>query len=128
MIRPEFLALMLYTLEMFRRGQWNFIRVELEHLDLMKKYQICYSEALPFVNDNGRFVLNTSNLVDFMNSEKEDKIKVELKQLFISVKKEKPKKKPKMAVEQPKNFEEYIEDYKQATRMINSNFKYISKE
>lgn len=82
-IRPEFLALILYTLEMLRRGQWNFIRVEYEHLEMMKVYQISYYEELPLIKlTNGQFVANEHNLLNLLNIEKQDKIRLQIKELF----------------------------------------------
>ena len=88
-IKPEFLALILYTLEMIRRAQWNFIRVEFEHFELVKGYQISYYEELPLVKlSNGKFITNEHNLLNILNIEKHDRIRLELKELFISLDKD----------------------------------------
>ena len=126
-IRPEFLALILYTLEMFRRGLWNFIRVEFEHLDLIKAYQISYYEELPFVKEeNGLFFLNEHNLINILNLNKYDKIKIEIKEIFKSGQKIKKIKNIQSKSNQDainkqitadciKNLKEYIIKYRQNT-------------
>ena len=89
-IKPEFLALILYTLEMVRRAQWNFIRVEYEHFELMKGYQISIYEELPLIKlSNGKFMTNEHNLLNILNIEKQDRIRLELKELFNSLEKNK---------------------------------------
>ena len=121
MIRPEFLALVLYVLEMFRRGLWNFIRVEYEHLDMLKKFQISYYEELPFVKSEGEFVINSDKMIDIMNLEKEDKLRLELREIFHDVK-GRDGKGNKSVNEGKRNdeefarmFESYLEKYKELT-------------
>ena len=128
-IRPEFLALILYTLEMIRRAQWNFIRVEYEHFELEKGYQISYYEELPLIKISHRkFMTNEHNLLNILKIEKRDRIRLELRELFNSLKKDKGNKKTKeetslshlkeekkyahYIVEQLK---QYLETYKQDT-------------
>ena len=85
MIRPEFFALIIFTLEMFRRGLWNFIRVEYENLNLINQYQISFFEELPFIKElNGMFTINEHKLVNILNFEKQDKIKMQLREIFQS--------------------------------------------
>ena len=68
MIRPEFFALIIFTLEMFRRGLWNFIRVEYENLNLINQYQISFFEELPFIKElNGMFTINEHKLLNILN-------------------------------------------------------------
>lgn len=127
MIKPEFLALILFTLEMLRRGLWNFIRVEYEHLDLIKKYQISYYEELPFVKSGGEFIVNQDNLMTILNFEKEDKIKLELKQIF---KEADLYKKTRISQNQNLNdiaetLEECLKDYK--TKTLNNIGGYAKK-
>ena len=123
MIRPEFLALMLFTLEMFRRGLWNFIRVEYEHLDMMKKFQISYYEELPFIKSHGQFIINEDNLINIINLEKEDKIKLELRQIFTEVKKVKTSQGLGVVEFSSEKLEKYLEEYKQRT--LNNTGNYI---
>lgn len=123
MIRPEFLALMLFTLEMFRRGLWNFIRVEYEHLDMMKKFQISYYEELPFIKSHGQFIINEDNLINIINLEKEDKIKLELRQIFTEVKKVKTSQGLGVVEFSSEKLEKYLEEYKQRT--LNNTGSYI---
>jgi hypothetical protein len=116
MIRPEFLALVLYVLEMFRRGLWNFIRVEYEHLDMLKKFQISYYEELPFVKSEGEFVINSDKMIDIMNLEKEDKLRLELREIFHDVKGNKSGNGSKRNDEEfARIFESYLEEYKELT-------------
>ena len=85
MIRPEFFALIIFTLEMFRRGLWNFIRVEYENLNLINQYQISFFEELPFIKElNGMFTINEHKLLNILNFEKQDKIKMQLREIFQS--------------------------------------------
>ena len=66
-ILPEFLALVLYTLEMIRRAIWNFIRVEFEHYELEKMYQISFYEELPLIKlSNGKFMTNEHHLLNIL--------------------------------------------------------------
>ncbi|MCQ2817789.1 MAG: hypothetical protein MJ252_11040, partial [archaeon] len=81
LIRPEFLGLILYLLEMIRRGQWNFIRVEYEQLDLIKKFQISYYEDLPFIKRRNKFFVNFENLYIF-GFDKKEKIKLQIKEIY----------------------------------------------
>ena len=85
-IRPEFLALVLYTLEMIRRAIWNFIRVEYEHYELEKMYQISLYEELPLIKlSNGKFKSNENKLLNILDTEKKDRIILELRELFNSL-------------------------------------------
>lgn len=89
-IRPEFLALVLYTLEMIRRAIWNFIRVEFEHFELEKMYQISYYEELPLIKlSNGKFKTNENLLLNILDTEKKDRMILELRELFNSLDKDK---------------------------------------
>ena len=89
-IRPEFLALVLYTLEMIRRAIWNFIRVEFEHFELEKMYQISFYEELPLIKlSNGKFKTNENKLLNILDVEKKDRMLLELRELFNSLDKDK---------------------------------------
>ena len=89
-IKPEFLALILYTLEMIRRAQWNFIRVEFEHFELVKGYQISYYEELPLIKlSNGKFTTNQHNLLNIIKITKHDRMRLELRELFNALEKDK---------------------------------------
>ena len=89
-IRPEFLAMVLYTLEMIRRAIWNFIRVEFEHFELEKMYQISYYEELPLIKlSNGKFKTNENLLLNILDTEKKDRMILELRELFNSLEKDK---------------------------------------
>jgi len=46
-IRPEFFLMVIYMIEMCRRGMWNFFRIELKHIDLCKHFQVSDKISLP---------------------------------------------------------------------------------
>ena len=92
-IWPEFLALILFTLEMLRRAQWNFIRVEYEDLELIKGHRISFYEELPLVKcPDGRFVTDEHNLLNILNFGKLDRVRLELRELFNELEKDEPDK------------------------------------
>ncbi len=66
-IRPEFLSFLIYTMEVTRRGMWNFIRVELKHIELCKEFRVTVDVDLPFKKIGDKYVLKTTNLIDFIN-------------------------------------------------------------
>ena len=113
-IWPEFLAFILFTLEMFRRALWNFIRVEYENLELIKGHKVSFYEELPLIKcSDGRFVTNEHNLIKILNIEKLDKIRLELRELFNELEKndlDKTRDKTSSAehLKDKKKYEEYI--------------------
>ena len=46
-IRPEFFLMIIYMVEMCRRGMWNFFRIELKHIDLCQHFQVSDKIKLP---------------------------------------------------------------------------------
>lgn len=80
-MRPEILSLVLFSLEIFRRGMWNSVRVETKHIDILKEYRVTNDVELPFVKVNGKLIPNESNLLEVMGMTREDKIKVEIEKL-----------------------------------------------
>ena len=46
-IRPEFFLMVIYMIEMCRRGMWNFFRIELKHIDLCQHFQVSDKIKLP---------------------------------------------------------------------------------
>jgi hypothetical protein len=63
-IRPEFFLFLIYTMEVFRRGMWNFIRVEYKHIEICKEFKVTLDVELPFKkNSKGEFVLRNAPLV-----------------------------------------------------------------
>jgi len=78
-IRPEFVSLIIFSMEVIRRGFWNFIRVELKHIDLCKEFKVTNDVELPFKkNERGEFILKDTNIVDLMKINRRlDKIKTE---------------------------------------------------
>ena len=88
-IRPEFLALVLYTLEMIRRAIWNFIRVEFEHFELEKMYQISFYEELPLIKiSKDKYIINENKLLNILDIEKKDRMILGLRELFASLDKD----------------------------------------
>ena len=75
-IRPEFFLLMIFSMEIARRGMWNFIRVELKHIELCKEFRVTAEVDLPFKKIKDKFVLKKTNIFDFMNKKlKKNQIK-----------------------------------------------------
>jgi hypothetical protein len=70
-IRPEFFMVIIYSMEVIRRGMWNFIRVELQHIQLCKEFRVVNYVDLPFKkNKSGEFELvNPDVLNKFMVKE-----------------------------------------------------------
>lgn len=66
-IRPEFLSFLIYSMEVTRRGMWNFIRVELKHIELCKEFRVTVDVDLPFKKVGDQYILKTTNLLDFIN-------------------------------------------------------------
>jgi hypothetical protein len=61
-IRPEFFMLFIYSGEALRRGMWNFIRVEYQHIELCKVFKVTIDVDLPFKkNEKGEFILKATN-------------------------------------------------------------------
>jgi len=64
-IRPEFFFFIISFMEVFRRGMWNFIRVELKHIEICKEFRVTIDVELPFRKmSNGDFVLKDTNIFD----------------------------------------------------------------
>ena len=64
-IRPEFFFFIISFMEVFRRGMWNFIRVELKHIEICKEFRVTVDVELPFKKtSNGEFFLNEANIFD----------------------------------------------------------------
>ena len=66
-IRPEFLLFILYVTEVTRRCMWNFIRVELKHIELCKEFKVTVDIELPFKKVGDEYVLKSTNILDFIN-------------------------------------------------------------
>ena len=63
-IRPEFFLFLIYTMEVVRRGMWNFIRVELKHIEICREFKVTLDVELPFKkNARGEFILRNAPLV-----------------------------------------------------------------
>ena len=133
-IRPEFLALVLYTLEMIRRAIWNFIRVEFEHFELEKMYQISFYEELPLIRlSNGKYKTNENKLLNILDVEKKDRMILELRELFNSLDKDKKEydktetslnhliEEKKYEKKMKNILDEYLEKYKKESQEIMLN-------
>ena len=78
-IRPEFFLMIIYLFEAFRRGMWNFFRVELKHIDNCKNFQIGPKIDLPLQKNNeGDFILKDIKLVAIKNQVKKKEVINEL--------------------------------------------------
>ena len=69
-IRPEFFSMIIYLIEMLRRGMWNFFRIELKHIDLCQQFQIGTKVDLPLIK------IGKDNFIP-----KEEKGKIEMNKL-----------------------------------------------
>lgn len=124
-IRPEFLALVLYTLEMIRRAIWNFIRVEFEHYELEKMYMISFYEDLPLIKSmNGKFFSNANKLLNILDIDKKDRMLLELRELFNSLDKEKSGNN----IEKVSSLKHLIEEKKYAKQIKESLDEYYNSE
>ncbi len=82
-IRPETLSIILFTLEILRRGMWNCIRLEYKHLEISEEFRVCSNVELPFVkNTYDKYVPIESNIYSQMNLSKENMIKFQVEKLF----------------------------------------------
>lgn len=82
LFRPETLSIILYSLEIFRRGMWNCIRVETKHLEISKEFRVTNDVELPFIKQGNKFVPNESNLLEIMGMSREEKIRVEMDKIL----------------------------------------------
>ena len=73
-IRPEFLMVIVYSMEVIRRGMWNFIRVELQHIQICKEFRVVNYVELPFKKlKNGKFILKNPTIIEQVFSDKQNK-------------------------------------------------------
>ncbi|MCQ2820424.1 MAG: hypothetical protein MJ252_24430 [archaeon] len=82
-IRPETLSIILYALEVFRRGMWNCIRLEYKHLEISKEFRVCEDIELPFELRGGKYYPNESNLTKQMNMSRDEFINYQTEKLFV---------------------------------------------
>ena len=78
-IRPEFFSMIIYLIEMLRRGMWNFFRIELKHIDLCEQFQIGIKVDLPFIKigkdtfipkeEKGKIKMEKLNKIDIVKDE-----------------------------------------------------------
>ena len=81
-IRPESLSLILGSLEIFRRGMWNLIRVEYKHFEISKEFKVTNDVELPFIKQGVKFVNNENNLLNLIGMNREQKIQYELEKIM----------------------------------------------
>ena len=46
---------------------WNFIRVELKHIELCKEFRVTVDVELPFKKIDDQYVLKNTNIIDVLN-------------------------------------------------------------
>ena len=74
-VRPEFFLMLLYLIEMFRRGMWNFFRVELKHIEICSQFKVCPPVSLPLSkNLNGSFTIRNVHFGENDEPEKLQKL------------------------------------------------------
>ena len=66
-MRPEFVSFLIFSMEVLRRGMWNFIRVELKHIELCKEFRVTVDVELPFKKIDDQYVLKNTNIIDVLN-------------------------------------------------------------
>ena len=81
-LRPETLSIILNSLEITRRGCWNFLKVENKHIDISKEFKVSNDIELPFVKVGGKYVNNESNLLNIMKMNRQEKIQVEIEKVL----------------------------------------------
>lgn len=81
LFRPETLSIILFSLEIFRRGTWNLLRVESKHIEISKAYKVANDIELPFVKQSGKYVINDTSIYDMLGMTREEKIKYELEKI-----------------------------------------------
>ena len=81
-LRPETLSIILNSLEITRRGCWNFLKVENKHIYISKEFKVSNDIELPFVKVGGKYVNNESNLLNIMKMNRQEKIQVEIEKVL----------------------------------------------
>jgi hypothetical protein len=121
--RPETLSIISFSLTIFGRCMWNCFKLEMKHLDISKEFRVGTDVELPYIRQNGKYVVNESNLLEIMGMSREEKIKVEMDKILEEKKKKKvryesrfihefePQKKVKINDE----LNEYLQAYKMNT-------------
>ena len=121
--RPETLSIISFSLTILGRCMWNCFKLEMKHLDISKEFRVGTDVELPYIRQNGKYVVNESNLLEIMGMSREEKIKVEMDKILEEKKKKKvryesrfihefePQKKVKINDE----LNEYLQAYKMNT-------------
>ena len=73
-IRPEFFLMVIYMVEMCRRGMWNFFRIELKHIDLCKHFQVSDKIKLPKLSEINELIEKLSKKENEGNKKIERKL------------------------------------------------------
>ena len=81
-IRPESLSIILSSVEIFRRGMWNLIRVEYKHFEISKEFKVTNDVELPFIKQGVKFINNENNLLNLIGMNREQKIQYELEKIM----------------------------------------------
>ena len=81
-IRPESLSIILSSLEIFRRGMWNLIRIEYKHFEISKEFKVTNDVELPFIKQGVKFINNENNLLNLIGMNREQKIQYELEKIM----------------------------------------------
>ena len=116
-IRPEFFLMVIYMIEMCRRGMWNFFRIELRHIDLCKNFQVSDKIKLPNYSKI-KELIEKEELKSGANRKKERKMSI-ARSSFNSL--------PEQM--NPKELNKFLKEYTKKTTLIEKNeFTYFKIE
>ena len=117
-IRPEFFLMVIYMIEMCRRGMWNFFRIELRHIDLCKNFQVSDKIKLP----------SYAKIKELIEIEEQKSGKPRAKQRKMSLGRSSFNSEGANKAEHinPKDFNEFLKDYNQKTKKnVNNEISYF---
>ena len=127
-IRPEFFLMVIYMIEMCRRGMWNFFRIELKHIDLCQHFQVSDKIKLPKISEINELI-DKLNMEDNGNESKKGKHK---KPIDISNRSYSSKRLSIGEDTNQKIFKNFLNDYNKKETEIEKNetdyFKLIPKK
>ena len=122
-IRPEFFLMVIYMIEMCRRGMWNFFRIELKHIDLCKHFQVSDKIKLPNFSEIKELIAKSEKETD---GNKKDERKLSLNMSYNS---------KRFSIGEDSNlkvFNNFLNDFNKKTSQIEKNeidyFKLIPKK
>ena len=81
-IRPQTLGVILNTVEIFRRGMYNTLKVENKHIDMLNEFRVIADVELPYVKKNGKYTHNETNLMNIIKMDRDEKIQYEISNMF----------------------------------------------